>query len=223
MNFLSHHVVARRLEPGAPDAFFVGNVLPDIAQVRLKPGPEGSLNAGIRLHLNSDRAFHSDPEFVRLCGIAGDGLRQTALSTPPKRVFFLAHVAVELALDSVLLSLDGGLAEDLLARMHRGRDEALAALDTLRPDRAEAERESWAARYDRFLEHRFVAKYGDTEQLVGSLVHLARRVGPDVLAGGKPDRAALASYFGELRVEVGLSAVSLLGRVETAWYNSGAR
>lgn len=223
MNFLSHHAVARRLEPGAPEGFFVGNVLPDIAQVRLKPGPEGFLNAGIRLHLNSDRAFHGDPEFVRLCAVAGDGLRETPLSAPPRRVFFLAHVAVELALDSVLIRREPYLGDDLLSRAEAVREEALATLEELRPDRAEADRSGWISRYDRFVAQRFVTKYGEVSQLVGSLVHLARQVGSDVLADGESDRAALAGYFETLYETVAPSVDGLLERVGDAWYNSGAR
>jgi hypothetical protein len=223
VNFLSHHVVARRIAPNSPDAFFVGNVLPDIAQVRLKPGADGPLNDGIRLHLLSDRAFHSDAEFVGLCGVAGDLLRETPLSFPPRRVFFLAHVAVELALDSVLIRREPDLGDDLLTRIEPARDAALTALSRLRPDLVEAEQAGWTAHYDRFVEHRFVAKYGDVQQLVGSLVHLARRVGPDVLADGKSDRVALAEFFETLIETVEPSVDGLLERVGGAWYNSGAR
>jgi hypothetical protein len=199
MNFLSHHHVALRLEPDAAPAFYVGNVLPDLLPRgarrhgerggRLRPAhlpasPDPALARGVGLHLAADRRFHGSDGFRDACAEAGALLRAalgpSAPPAQPRRVFFLAHVFVEIALDAVLIRGDDGIADDLYAQFERAdRDAIAAATETMlgRP------LPGLAAHLTGFARAGWLYEYRRDAGLVDALERLSRRAG---LAGFAP-------------------------------------
>lgn len=183
MNFLSHHALACQLASDQPALFYAGNLLPDwlgIAQegplrrhhVADKPG---ALAEGARLHFDADHRFHTDPVFERLCDEAKVLLRPL----PLKRVFFFAHVAVELAMDAHLLRSNTAHADDLFTRLE-------LCLPEIAPEAARLlEREALpelAGVAERFVAHRWILAYATDDGLARRLSQLGQRVGIPVLA-----------------------------------------
>ena len=205
MNHLSHHFVARAIDPGAPPEYFVGNLLPDIVAMsgegrvrsrRLVPeATAGPLGQGVLLHLATDRRFHGAPEFLAANAEVSERLRSVPFAAPPRRVFFLAHVFVELALDAVLLRRDTALADHLYRQFDATEPEALArqaeALlgrplpqlpDTLR----------------RFARRRYLFEYADDTGLAGALQRVSHAAGVPNFESAE-DRALLAEAFAAYR------------------------
>lgn len=211
MNFLSHHALARQVAPEAEALFFAGNLLPDwlglSQEASLKrqhvAGKSGALAEGARLHLAADQRFHTDPIFKQLCGEAGGLLRPVGLT----RVFFFAHVAVELTMDAVLLRTDPTHADDLFGRLS-------ACLPQIAPEAARLlEREALpelAGVAERFVHHRWVLAYATDEGLARRLAQLGQRIGIRAL---EPEGTlALAAAFAQLYPLVAPETPGLISR-----------
>lgn len=131
MNYLSHFVYNHAVcgLPVEPH-FAMGVVLPDLwlrfsreKRIRWKairaarPADEHdhNLRAGLLNHVETDRQFHSLPIFLRW----QDNLktRVHADGTHPALVDFLAHMAIELALDHQLLVARPTLADEFYDRL----------------------------------------------------------------------------------------------------------
>jgi hypothetical protein len=213
MNFLSHHYVARSLAPAAPAVFYVGNVLPDLLARRKRGEAGGSggrlranalarcadpdLAGGIGLHLAADRRFHGSALFRSATAEAGALLREAVaprLSRPLllRRVFFLAHVFVEISLDAVLIRSDPALASDLYARFAAVDREFVAG--AVAPMLGGAPVPGLAARLAHFETSRFLLSYAADEGLVEALHGLSLAAG---LAGFTvaADRGVIAGAF----------------------------
>ncbi|MDQ2799807.1 MAG: hypothetical protein M3Y13_09210 [Armatimonadota bacterium] len=129
MNFLSHYALALRICPSAAHRplFVAGNALPDLlppATPRLRPKlldvptqmpEEAAVRAGVAVHLATDAAFHKTASFAEMQAEAADRLRQAGFKDMRVRVFFVAHILVELVLDAALLRADGDLADRFYA------------------------------------------------------------------------------------------------------------
>ena len=219
MNFLSHHHVARLVagNDDASPAFFLGNVLPDLMPRPTAPGTGRRLRArhvagkaappptplvhGVRLHLASDRAFHGSPVFQAATSEAGRLLADTAFVRPLRRVFFLAHIFVELALDAALVRTeDPGVADHLYDQFDRAdlaelAKEVEALLGHPTPGLPDA--------LERFARARFLFEYQSDLGLAQSLARIAARAGvlsPEPLNGSRQthrDAARLAALFAD--------------------------
>ena len=197
MNFLSHHVLARQVAPDALPLFFAGNLVPDWLGIsregalkkRHVEGKRGALADGVRLHLAADQRFHSDPVFEALCGEAKALLRPLGLS----RVFFFAHVAVELAMDAHLLRSDPSHASDLFATLGQCLPEI--APETARVLERDALPEL-AGVAERFVAHRWILAYETDAGMARRLMQLGQRVG--IVTPEAEALAALPEAFGQL-------------------------
>jgi len=202
VNFLSHHHVARLAEgKDAPPAFYVGNVLPDLLSMepgggRLRAvhlaGATGDIARGARLHLAADRAFHAAPAFHEATADVSARLRAASFSAPPPRVFFLAHVFVELALDAVLLGRDPTLAEHFYAQFNDVNvqvvaDEAAALARRPLP--------RLAATLARFARARYLFDYATAEGLARALSRVVYRANLAAFAATDADHRCLAAIF----------------------------
>jgi hypothetical protein len=123
MNYLSHYVFnhdIRNLPPDPP--FVMGVALPDLwprfSRTRRIHWPSvraaapadragAQLRAGLLNHVAADRAFHALPAFLAWQREARTHARDDAAH--PAVLDFVAHVAVELALDHHLVRADGAL------------------------------------------------------------------------------------------------------------------
>jgi hypothetical protein len=133
MNYLSHHKVALGLWADAPPLFFLGNVLPDLfsasGEGRLRESEvqgDSPLARGAQLHIATDKIFHACPTFETAMRVVNDAFCAEKFSTPPRRVFFLAHVFVEVVLDSYLTLTQPELLDHHYAQITLETNESLA-------------------------------------------------------------------------------------------------
>lgn len=211
MNFLSHHALARALAPDNPPLFYAGNLLPDWLGISQEgalkkhhlEGKDGALADGARLHLLADQHFHRDPVFEALCEQAKELLRPLPLT----RVFFFAHVAVELAMDAHLLRTDPAHADDLFARLALCQPEIAPEAARLLERNALPE---LAGVTERFVQHRWVLAYETDSGLARRLMQLGRRVGIPTLESD--DQARLVEVFGRLCATVAPETLGLISR-----------
>jgi hypothetical protein len=220
MNYLSHHHIAALLEPEAPAAFFVGNVLPDLLAVdgggvrlraaHLAPAPDAGdpLVRGVALHLAADRHFHGAPEFVAETAAVGSLLRAAPFASPPPRAFFFAHVFVELALDAVLVRRDPSLADDFYARFAAADLDAAARTAETLVGRSLPELEGTLRR---FAGWRYLFDYATDDGLANALHRIGRRAGIEAFLTGY-DRATLAGVFGAFMPRAAQVGPALWGR-----------
>ncbi len=162
MNFFGHAWVAGWFSQQGP--FILGAMVPDFASVlRLSPptSTHPELDAGIRLHHETDRVFHDTEVFQELEHGARAALTAAGVSKGARRA--LAHVGVEFLIDEQLerrspewsgyeLALRFGSSDACRAQLQWGSDGV--------SDR-------FAALCSRLAS---VAKRSDTRQLVARLV-----------------------------------------------------
>jgi hypothetical protein len=136
VNYLSHHHVAFALQPHASPLFFLGNVLPDLysaaGEGRLRDETingfsiDSPITQGAKLHLATDKKFHSNPQFDVSMAFVAEQFHAEQFSTPPRRVFFLAHVFVELVLDAHIARTNPTLVEHHYAQITIESNSAVA-------------------------------------------------------------------------------------------------
>jgi hypothetical protein len=219
MNFLSHHFVARRVAPNQPALFYAGNILPDLVGMsgegslksKQVDGQVGPLADGVRLHLVCDKAFHSDAAFVMLCQQTGELFRAAAFEIAPKRVFFLAHVAVELALDAILIRRQLGIEHDLDAHVIASQSEIIPELTLWLDNKPLLELQRVI---DGFIAHPFTHEYATAAGLAYRLDRVAQRA---TLSAFDPrDKSTLTEVLEQTIALAMPEADALLSRVGNA-------
>jgi hypothetical protein len=177
MNYLSHFVFNHEVCALPPGPYFVlGVALPDlwlrysrrrrirwkaVRAARPQDRVDADLRAGLLNHVEVDGVFHGLPVFAEwqraLRPLCRDGDVHSVLAD------FLAHMAVELALDQRLLLADPDLPDrfyELLARC----DEVLAAERTARL--GDVPTDGLAEVIEQFIARGFLRQYGNTAGLV---------------------------------------------------------
>lgn len=225
MNYLSHHAVARAVSAINPEidsaAFFVGNVLPDLLSVsgdgRLRaasvlappPGTGAFLVSGIRLHLATDKRFHGHPLFAEAMQEASKALRAAPFSIPLRRVFFLAHAFVEIALDGWLIQQDMNIARNFYARFE-ACDLATVVTDAGRLLGRETPLLGLAHTLERFTESQYLFSYAEESGMAEALYRICHRVRLADLFADSADKRLLGECFGRFLPEIARSAGTLL-------------
>ncbi len=225
MNYLSHHSVARAVAVQRPDvatpAFFVGNVLPDLVSVSgdgrlrapsvLSPPPEidTSLVNGVRLHLATDTRFHGHPLFKEATQEASALLRAAPFSVPLRRVFFLAHAFVEIALDGWLIRENDEIAIDFYAQFEAA-DLSAVVTDTGRLLRSDIPLLGLAHTIERFTESQFLLSYREDNGLAMALYRVCHRAKVADLFADLADRALLQNCFTAYLPRIATKAAALL-------------
>ncbi len=202
MNYLAHQYVARRIrrESDAPALFFAGNILPDILAMsgdgRLRSAGEhtGPLADGIRLHLSTDRRFHTLPAFHEAQAQANRLLLSALWVVPPHRRFFLAHVMTELALDAAILATEPALPDDLYGSLAAALRDGLVPLTETISGKSAPNLRTTA---ERFIESRYLHGYSSAEGLASSLIRACKRAAVPLCEDPR-DVAELARVFTEL-------------------------
>ena len=186
MNYLSHYVWNHEVR-GLPRApyFAMGVALPDLwsrfsrtrrirwAQVRATaptPEPARALRDGLLNHVDADRRFHALPVFIRWMRTIKSTARD-ADAVHPALLDFLAHVALELALDRRLLERDDSLA----IRFYRDLSDADALhTEQLAADITGVDTRGLAQIVQAFLARRFVLRYRCDDGLCDILQRVLR-------------------------------------------------
>jgi hypothetical protein len=132
MHYLSHYYIDRHV---SQPAFTAGALIPDLLphftkiynkQIRhlAQPAPTElvMLHAGVLRHFEVDRWFHGSIVFREVSATVSQVLRDSALAAGGYRLWFIAHIAVEMLLDRWLCELQPALCDAYYIQ--------LAALDT---------------------------------------------------------------------------------------------
>jgi hypothetical protein len=202
-------------------AFFVGNVLPDLLSAsgegRLRaqsvlappPGVNTSLVNGIRLHLASDTRFHGHPFFAEATQEASEVLRDAPFSLPLRRVFFLAHAFVEIALDGWLIRQDPEIARDFYAQFDAS-NLAEVVTDTGRLLGRETPLLGLAHTLERFTEAQYLYSYAEESGMAEALYRVCHRARIADLLADPADRTVLGSCFARFLPGIAGKAAALL-------------
>ncbi len=188
MNFLSHFYFDRH---NNDPNLVLGTVLPDLVKNARKDWnlhPEKNANLftreselsilkGWKRHLAVDRHFHNSGFFIRHTG-AIRLLVAPLLESSPVRPSFLAHIALELMLDGLLLTDSIIDAEDLYTNLKRSDRAALSNFLLLnRMD----DLPHFFGFFDKFLEISYLNSYRDAHNIMYALNRICMRVWPDPL------------------------------------------
>ncbi|MEY3679099.1 MAG: hypothetical protein RI924_1240 [Bacteroidota bacterium] len=190
MNFLSHYYFDRTSD----DPYLVlGTVLPDLlknANKNWNPHPQKqealfqdepahrSLLEGWKRHLLVDKYFHSSAFFnahlAQLKQAIGSCLQ-------PSKVWpsFLAHISLELMLDSLLITDDMIDVDQFYEHLKQSNSEKIA--DFLKLNQIE-ETEQFFSFFEKFIASHYLDSYRDSEKIVYALNRISMRLWPDGLA-----------------------------------------
>lgn len=224
MNFFSHAAVASWTAPPAGDrdggvepGVVLGAMLPDFATMcdgRIEGAREASVTRGIALHHATDAVFHQLPVVTGLMRELDGQLARGGCALGPRRA--VAHVGVELLLDSVLVGEPAyrtaylaGLAHDaeLTWRAADAAPRFASLIERLRaygvPDDLQRP-ETIPARLHQILAHRplLAPSPHDMDVIRGAVIGFAPRVAvaaETILRGtraGLPGLAGLAGLAG---------------------------
>jgi hypothetical protein len=147
----------------------------------------------VRFHLATDRRFHAHSAFRDATGEASSLLRTARFTTEPKRVFFLAHVFVEIALDGHLLVQQPGIADDLYAQLEACGAGPLAAATPPLLGRTDT-LPNLAPTIEGFIRARYLSSYARPSGQAAALHRISRMAG---LFGfpGDADQSVLSGVF----------------------------
>ena len=208
MNFLSHFYFDR--ETSDPYRV-IGGVLPDLVKnvrkdwnfhpekrsINISSPALHSVLLGWNQHLLIDRIFHNSSFFVQHTG----ALRTTiapVLERSPVRPSFLAHIALELMLDS-LLQPEGIIDPDDFY-CHLSKCEKCFLEEFLRMNLADKP-ESFFPFFDEFIHSRYIHTYRDPGQVMYAINRICLRVWDDPLTDTQKMQltAILPDYQDKLR------------------------
>ncbi|TAE59623.1 MAG: hypothetical protein EAZ89_02330 [Bacteroidetes bacterium] len=140
MNFISHFYLDREQEDSY---FFIGVSTPDLVSVfdrnirvkehRMPPLPgytpeSAGFYAGVMRHFQVDKMFHSSPFFTRETGRISAMIQERFRPEELSRVFFVAHVLLELTLDKILIQRDPKLLPDFYRHLERASLDNVVSL-----------------------------------------------------------------------------------------------
>lgn len=212
MNFLSHFYFDRF----APNSHLVlGVVLPDLlknAHKDWKPHPQKheelfqhpdhlAILSGWKRHLAVDKHFHGSAFFQQhtqaIKSLIAPYLHQSAVWPS-----FLAHISLELMLDSLLLTEEWIQVDDFythLAQTDRTSIKSFLQINQI------SDTEPFFEFFDRFLQSRYLNSYRDSHQIVYALNRICMRLWPQGLqeANQTQIEQSLLSYRAVLQQDFG--------------------
>lgn len=181
MNFLSHYYFDRDVN----DCYHIlGTVLPDLlknADKTIVLHPEklhhqnskvNSIIKGWNKHLEVDRHFHSS-EFFKTHSHQLKKMLLPAMEGSPVKPFFLGHIAVELILDSLLITTKKIGVDDFYDHLHSCEDGVIreffyaAGLE---------ECDFFFSYLERFKKDRYLHTYADISQITYALRRICMRI-----------------------------------------------
>jgi len=184
MNFLSHYYFERE---NPNENMVMGVVLPDFVKNahkdwNLHPQKEevlfntntvhNSILKGWKKHLETDRLFHNSVFFIEQT-TALKQLILPAVGTGPVKPFFLAHIALELLLDHLLVSQGKINIQNFYAQLHQANTPALGLfLEKAKlPDM-----QLFSKFLNNFISSRYLLSYQKTENITYALNRICMRL-----------------------------------------------
>ena len=188
MNFLSHYYFDRH---NTDPNIVLGTVLPDLVKNarkdwKLHPekkealftgGAEKSILNGWKRHLAVDRHFHNSGFFTTHTNAIRNAIAPVLIHSPV-RPSFVAHIALEIMLDSILLTDAIIDADDLYASLHKSDRAALTNFLKLNlvDDTA-----YFFKFFDKFLEVRYLSSYREAHNIMYAVNRICMRIWPEPL------------------------------------------
>lgn len=189
MNFLSHFYFERNT---ANPELVLGCVLPDLVKNANKSWtihPEKkahlfahsekleSILTGWQRHLEVDRYFHNSDFFLEHTQAIREKVAPILVDSEV-RPFFLAHISLELMLDSILLTRENINAfsfYDQLARVERNELKHFLELNKI------TDTGRFFRFFDQFLEVNYLHSYSESQNLIYALNRICMRIWQDPL------------------------------------------
>lgn len=188
MNFLSHFYFDRN----SKDSHLVlGTILPDLVKNARKDWnlhpekkimlydseAEHSILAGWKRHLSVDRHFHNSPFFFEHTKAIKNAIIP-ALENSVVRPSFLAHIALELMLDSTLLTKNHLDAADLYEHLRQSDKDLLKRfLEINHVD----DTAHFFRFFDKFIESQYLHSYRESNSIIYALKRICMRIWKDPL------------------------------------------
>ncbi len=186
MNFLSHFY----FDKTSTDSHLVlGGILPDLVKNAKKEwnihpekktdlftgGIESSILQGWKKHLAIDRHFHNSAFFKEHTRLIRTSISPVLMDSPV-RPSFLAHISLELMLDSILLTQNIINAENLYSHLRQSDKLALANFLTL--NKLE-DTSHFFKFFDQFIEANYLNSYRETHHIMYALKRICMRIWND--------------------------------------------
>ena len=208
MNFLSHFYFDRHnIDPH----IVLGTVLPDLVKNAKKEwnlhpekkealftgAVEKSILTGWKRHLTVDRHFHNSAFFITHTKVIRTAIAPILVHSQV-RPSFLAHIALEIMLDSILLTNNIIDADQLYDNLRRSDRPALTNFLKLNlmDDTAH-----FFKFFDKFLEIEYLGSYREAHHIMYALNRICMRIWPDPLTDTEMLQlsAILLGYHEELQ------------------------
>lgn len=188
MNFLSHFYFDR---DSSDSNLVLGIVLPDLVKNARKDWNlhpekkehlfkdrfENSILKGWKRHLAVDRHFHNSEFFITHTAAIREVIAPLLLSSPV-RPSFLAHIALEIILDSILLTDNIINADDLYSHLRQSDRDALKKFLQLNSMDDPAH---FFKFFDKFLEIRYLNSYREAHHIMYAINRICMRIWQDPL------------------------------------------
>jgi hypothetical protein len=210
MNFLSHFYFDRH---NSDPNMVLGTVLPDLVKNARKDwnlhpekkealftGPaEKSILRGWKRHLVVDRYFHNSGFFTKHTYAIRTTIAPVLVHSLV-RPSFVAHIALEIMLDSILLTEDMINADDLYTSLHQSDRTSLDSF--LKLNRMD-DTAHFFKFFDKFLEVRYLSSYREAHNIMYAVNRICMRVWPEPLNDTQMLQlsAILLAYYEELQRE----------------------
>lgn len=183
MNFLSHFYFDRN---SRDPHLVLGTVLPDLVKNARKDWKfhpekktdlftgscESSILAGWKRHLAVDRHFHNSAFFNEHTNAIRTAIAPI-LQNSPVRPSFLAHISLELMLDSILLNEEIIDAEDLYSHL---RQSDKLALNRFLELNMMDDTNHFFKFFDQFIEDNYLNSYRETHHIMYALEKICMRI-----------------------------------------------
>lgn len=188
MNFLSHFYFDRHSED---PHLVLGTVLPDLVKNARKDWNmhpekkaelftsdiENSILNGWKRHLAVDRHFHNSAFFFEHTGAIRERIAP-ALQDSVVRPSFLAHISLELMLDSTLLTENHIVAEDLYKHLRQA--DRLGMNRFLELNNMD-DTDHFFKFYDKFIQANYLNSYRESHNIMYALNRICMRIWKDPL------------------------------------------
>jgi len=191
MNYLGHYflsLIRNRDNKESSLYYSFGNILPDLARnykkkYRIKESqndvlPEeymAEINEGVKDHFKTDRLFHNSSFFYDYVKLIQTELRSVSLSYLPKRLYFIAHVLLELLLDRVLIKNEMSLCDNFYLSLSKITVNKISLY--IKMHQFIDDTKGFIAYFNRFIEKNYIYGYTSNNKIIFALGMVIERTG----------------------------------------------